>query len=128
MSGIVNGQVSGQATVSYADDPGGATLPSNGLVSVEYSNYSDDGRIFLDGTEFMVADLFGPNGTSWDANLTAHGCRQQSLKTADMELFSPFAVAGVSVFKGLVESVNEGSVIEVDLELGLPTGTPGELD
>jgi len=127
-SGIVNGQISGHATVSYADDPGGATLPSGGLVSVEYSNYSDDGLIFLNGTESMVADLFGPNGTSWDADLTAHGCRQQSLRTADMELFSPFAIGDVPVFKGLAQSVNEASVIEADLEQGLPTGAPGVLD
>jgi len=106
-----------------------ATLPSNGTVSVEYSNFSDDGRVFLNGTEDMIADIFGPNGTSWDADLTAHGCRQQSFKSSDMELFSPFAIPGTPpVFKGLAESVNEGSVIEVDLELGLPTGAPGVLD
>ena len=76
----------------------------------------------------MVADLFGPNGTSWDADLKGHGCRQQSLKTSNMELHAPFGLMTVPVFKGLTQSVNEGSVIEVDLEDGLPTGEPGVLD
>lgn len=126
-SGRVNGQVSGFATLSYTNAEG-ATLPSNGFVTVEYSNYSDDGRVFLNGAEEMVADLFGPNGTSWDADLKGHGCRQQSLKTSNMELHAPFGLMTVPVFKGLAQSVNEGSVIEVDLEDGLPTGEPGVLD
>ena len=88
ISGILPGAVWGHADVSYAPIlpfPGFAFLGFR--ASVEYFDYSDDGRIVLNGTELSChVQLQGP----WQASVDVSGCSQGSLE-ADLQLqfFAP---------------------------------------
>ncbi len=91
------GAVSGTAHVTFTP---GAT----DLVEITYTDYSDDGAHFVDGTE-RIDSSPGLGGTlRYDADLRLHGCRQGFLAATGAE----FTIAS---FAGAVVSEVDGNLL-----------------
>lgn len=122
-AGTVFGQVSGTATFAITHHPDLGGLALNGFITVDYQDFSDDGREFITGSEFV--DYSFATGIEWDTDVKLTGCRQGSLRGTDIALSAQESAA---LGSGVLRSVLEGGVREHDLALGLPNGVPGELE
>lgn len=92
-----DGAFSGRAEVVYSD---GAV----DHIAITYTNYSDDGRRFLDGTEESDYTPGLTGSSTYDADLTQHGCRQGFLRAAGVGL-------SVAALSGRTTSAVEGNVL-----------------